>query len=558
VILRRKRGDRVLIDLGALEEAGPDEGPWPDEGSWSAAGPWPIDDLDEADPETDDAAVARAKVQRTRQIVVFGMAGLLALSVWGATAEIDGRRQAERLMVAPGGVLSLAEAPREAWSTGTESADATAYMPGLVVVRRGTVLHGMDAGTGAERWRVPVGGDPRCGVAGEVVDPLVCWSGPNAAPRVTVVHTDGSSTTRALPADVVWAAGTADGELATLTPIGPKPPDNQVAVAGDGTTILGTLQTGQDVVVRLEDAATGAQRWQQTVPFHSVTDPWTCGSISPDPSGGQPIYTYTASPPTLSVAPGLIQVDGCGVRAAFTPDGTPTADGGHSAWWIAEPYVDGGVLEQVGGYQGAPSAASVLHSPSGKVAMIYGAQVLNPWATDGTPSDLVLTGSPGMALTAISTDGVVHWKSAHTYGALLVRTASVALLTRASGGIAAVDLRTGEELWSRLDLPAPDSTVPPRAAFTDGRFVALAVDTNDGNAQAASGDTTVTTTELIALDLATGATQWTTTLPAGGSSLVAVQGHIVDTAQRGFTSLDDEGSASGFVDRSPGTVHVLG
>ena len=108
----------------------------------------------------------------------------------------------------------------------TDSSGTTAFLPGLVVVHRGTALHALDAGTGTERWHVEVGADPRCTVygsaqgAGALVDPLVCWNGPKAAsPAVTVVRTDGSSTTRALPADVAWAAATADGGLVTLTQV---------------------------------------------------------------------------------------------------------------------------------------------------------------------------------------------------------------------------------------------------------------------------------------------------------------------------------------------------
>jgi len=535
---RRRRGDRVVVDLGTFGE-GPDEVgvAWPDEAAF-------------ADDEPDPAAVAR----RARRAGVVGLVVFLVLSAWGATTEIDGRQRTERLLTAPGGVLSLASAPSVAWSTGTESADATAFMPGLVVVRHGTVLHGLDAGTGAERWQVGVGGDPRCGAPGEVVDPLVCWSGPNAAPRVTVVHTDGSFTTRALDAGVTWAAAAPGGGLATLRPMGPKPPDDQVSVAQDGITLRGSLAVGQDVEVRLEDAGTGAVRWQRTIPFQAVNDPWTCGTITPSPSGTQPSYTFTESPPSLSVMRGLIEVDGCGVRAVFTPDGAPTAGGGNSAWWIAEPYVDGGVLEQVGGYQGAAAAASVLHSPDGAVAALYPTQVLNPWATDGTTTDLVLTGSAGVPLTALGPPGTVRWRSTHTYSALLVRTAGVAVLTRSGGGIAAVDLRTGRELWAHLDLPAPDSTLPPLAAFTDGRFVALAMP----GTPKTLGESTASATDLVTLDLATGDIRWRITLPDVGSSLVAAEGHLVDTTQRDFTSIDDNGPGGAFVNHSPGTVTALG
>ncbi len=555
---RRTARGRVLVDLGELGRPGTGRARWRD--------PDPSTAPSTADDDDDEAARARrarVRAHRIRAAVAVGTVAFVGLAAWGATTEIAGHDRAQRLASAPGGVLSLARAPHVTWSADTESADATADLPGLVVVRRGTVLHALDAGTGTERWHVDVGGDPHCGAFGSVpgaavvADPLVCWSGSaGAGSRVTVVHADGSSSTRPLDAAISGAAGTPDGGLVTVRLVGATPTADEVSVTPSGG-LGGTLATGQDAVVSLEDATTGVRRWQHTVAYRPVTDPASCGSVTADRTGPTPTYTFAVSPPSVLAYDGLVELHGCGLQAAFAPDGTVVADPEASAWWYAEPYVDGGVLEQVGGYRGDTEVASVLHGPHG--AATYPRQVLNPWATDGRSSGLVLAGSAGVPLTAYGPDGAVRWQATHVYSTLLVRTATVAVLTRTDGGIAGVDLRTGRELWVDADLLAGASgTVPPRAAFTDGRRAALVVDIDATNAHAASGESTVATTDIVGLDLATGAVRWRTTLPEGGSFVAAVEGHLVDTARTGFTFIDTEGPGGAAVNHSPGTVHALG
>lgn len=557
----------MLVDLGELGRPATGRVRWHDDPGPGAPAA-DADDKPDEDVEDDEARVGarRVRARRIRAAIAVGTIAFVGLSLWGATTEIARHDQVRRLAAAPGGVLSLAEAPRVTWSAQTESADATAYLPGLVVVRRGTVLHGLDAGTGAERWHVDAGGDPRCGAVGSapgvaaVVDPLVCWSGPEGAgSRVVVVHPDGSATTRALDPAVSGAAGTADGGLVTVRLVGTPPSSDQVTVTPSGGAVSpgGRLAVGQDAVVSLEDAVTGTPRWRRTVAFRPVTDPASCGSVTLDDSGPAPRYTFAISPPSVVTYADLVEVYGCGLQAAFTLDGTVVADPEASPWWYAEPYVDGGVLEQVGGYRGDTQVASVLHGPGGVVT--YPKQVLNPWATDGSSSDVVLAGSAGVPLTAYGHDGAVLWQATHVYSTLLVRTARVAVLTRADGGVAGVDLRTGAELWLDPDLLAGSSaTVPPRAAFTDGRRAALVVDVDATNAHAASGESTVATTDIVALDLATGAVNWRTTLPEGGSSVVAVEGHLVDTARSAFGFVGHDGPGGAAVNHSPGTVHALG
>ncbi|OJV78878.1 MAG: hypothetical protein BGO37_00510 [Cellulomonas sp. 73-92] len=580
MVRRKGAPERVVVDLGAFGDVGASGTP-PDAGREAAARHGGIG-LDQAgrerggpradgavsssaDEEVGAQAAARARGPRARGLVAVGTAAFLALSAWGTSTEIRDHERARQLMTAPGGVLSLAEAPRVTWSAPTESADDTAYLPGLVVVRRGTVLHALDAGTGVERWQVPVGGDPTCRVAASgtggaaVVDPIVCWGGLNASPQVTVVPADGSSTTRALGQDVSWATGTTDGGLATVRAIGPEPPAGQVTMTpadGGGYSLDGTVTQGQDVVVRLEDAATGALRWERTIAFHPDGNLGRCGTVAEDRTGTQPTYTYTVRRPSVDAFGAFLAVSGCGVEATISPDGVVTGARA-SEWSYATPYVDGGVLD-IGG-SGA-GVVSVLHGSGG--AVTFPGQVLNPRATDGTPSDVVLVGSATVPLRAFGTDGAERWHNVAPYGELLVRTRDVAVLSLPEGGAAGVDLRTGERLWtvSTLVPGAQGAETVPVGAFTDGHVAALVMGHYPSTVDDSGGSITLgsTTADLVGLDLTTGAVRWRTLLPGAGTSIDAVEGHLVRSAQADSTVLGADGPGGGFVRHAPGTVYALG
>ncbi len=574
MVRRRGASDRIVVDLGTFGDVGRSDaghgggargasevGRRAEAGDGSEPAMAPC-----ADDETDAEQARRVRAWRLR-VTAAAVVAFLALATWGTASERQDHERTRRLMAAPGGVLSLAEAPRVTWSAATDSADATAYMPGLVVVRRGTMLHALDTGTGVERWQVPIGGDPTCRVSASasggaaVVDPLVCWGGLNTTPQVTVVHGDGTATTRALGQDVVWATGTTDGGLATLRTVGPPPPADQVEVTptgdGYGYTIDGTITQGQDVVARLEDAATGAQRWERTIAFQAGADPWRCGSVNEDRSGAQPTYTYSVQRPSVDAFGTFLAVSGCGVQATISPDGTVT--GARAAdWSYATPYVDGGVLDI--GSSRSGGVVSLLRGASG--AVTFPGQVLNPRATDGTPSDVVLVGSGTSPLRAFAMDGTERWHNVAPYGELLVRAHGIAVLSLPEGGVAGVDLRTGDRLWtvSTLVPGAQGADTVPVGAFTDGRVAALVMGHYRSSVDASGGSITLdsTTADLVALDLATGAVRWRTALPGPGTAIDAVEGHLVRTAQQDNTFIGADGPGGASVNHSPGTVHSLG
>lgn len=563
-VIRRRRHEVVVIqldgDTGAPQTAGVAGAR--KAGAGLVVGR-PDDDLEPEHDEAISGPSREARAPRWGQAAVAGGLVVVALVTWGVTAAVHEQQRAARLLDAPGGVLSLAHAPSTRWSAATDSADATAFMPGLVVVRRGTELHGLDAVTGADRWQVEVGGDPTCASwawapgTPAVVDPLVCWSGPAAgASTVTVVHADGSSSTRVLDAHVDAVAGTVGGGLVTARRIGPAPPTPGVALTlmdGGGYTISGSLPRGQDAVVRLEDAATGAVRWERTVPFRPVADVNSCSSLSVVDGKDGPSVDVTSL--SLSTYPSLIQLHGCGLEAGFTPSGnlttgdlTTSPDAGPSPW--AVPYVDGGVLEQVGSPTGNLPVASVLRAPDGTVVGRFPQQVLQPRATDGTPSDLVLAGSSGVPLHAFARDGTLRWQNPRAYLDVLVRTAGVIVAQRDDLAISGLDPATGAVLWTDTGLLTGTSTASAQdfvlAAFTDGSISVIALAHSDG-----------TPTDLVALDLATGAMLWRSTVNGSWPQLVAVQGRLVEVVGGQGSQLGDDGHG-GTIRRTPGTVTLLG
>ncbi len=552
MVWRRGASDHVVVDLGRLGDADVDE---PARGGPTTSQAHPARD-DDGSPERP------SRRHRGRLAVAAGVVVLLAFSSWGMSADLRDRNRAERLASAPGGVLSLADAPRVAWSAGTQSS-ATAFLPGLVVVQRDGALHALDAGTGVERWQVPMAAGAQCRVSSSarggaaVVDPLVCWGGPDAPDQVTVVHADGTWARRSLGEGVAWAAGTSDGGLATARLVGPAPPTSQVHVTAldGGYSIDGRITQGQDAVVRLEDATTGALRWEHTLRFHPVTDVWSCVTVNQDRTGATPTLSASIRPPEVLTVGSLVEVYGCGVQGVFTADGAAVGEAGTSSSSIVEPYVDGGVLELGGSGQ---DGASALRGPHGTVT--FGAQVLNPAATDGTPSDVVLAGVGPVSLRAYDAGGTQRWRSAQGYVDLLARAHGVAVMALLDGGAAGVDLRTGKQLWldGTLTPGAPGPAEVPREAFTDGRTAALLVAaplvrSEDGST--VSVDVSGGPTTLVGVDLATGAIRWRTPLPGFVDEVDAVEGHLVVTTQSGIPS-----AATGLGDPAApaaGTVLVL-
>lgn len=504
------------------------------------------------DDELAGEASARARFGRVRAGIAAGLVAFLALSAWGATTETEARQHRTALLSAPGGVLSLARPVSVAWSVPADAAHVPAFMPGLVVVQRGGVLHGLDVGTGTERWQVQVGETASCGPVlpgtqdPPVADPLVCMAiQPDGRRIVTVVHTDGASVTRELDQDVATAASTAAGDLVTVRRTGPTPPpaDARVvgSVTGDGTTgsggflhVVGTVAAGQDAVVRLEDAATGAQRWQRTLTFTPVRDASTCGTIVMD-SNNQATFDPTRL--DVSTPSSFVVVLGCGIQGVFTAAGEPVDPASPKAMVsVWQPYADGGVLRYdtdtaVGGQ------TQMLIQPDGTTTA-FADRVLSPLATDGTHPDVVLLAASDSSLRARDRAGSPLWTNTLPATDVLARTSRVAVVGIGSG-VAGIDLASGKTLWmdptsfleststtrnrthNATDL-GDSSSLSVAAAFTDGDSVTLSMEYSDG-----------ATHGFVTLDPATGDVRWRTLTPSSANDWThydVVEGHVISFA----------------------------
>ena len=377
--------------------------------------------------------------------------------------------------------------------------------------------------------------------------------------RVTVATPAGSRrrpSTRTLEPDVTTAAPTASGDLVTVRRTGPTPPSPDVRVIGqlnaDGTTgpdgylhVEGSVAAGQDAVVGLEDAATGAPRWERTLAFTPVADASTCGAITVADNQA----TFDATHVTITTPSSLVTVQGCGIQGVFTTAGTPVDHGsppGATTWW--QPYSDGGVL--VTDVTPAGQAATLVR-PDGATTQFAG-QVFSPEATDGTHPDVVLLSTPAQSSEARHRDGSALWHSTLPISQVLARTSRVAVVMYGYDA-AGIDLTTGKTLWvdpgSFLESTnttrdrAPDATdlgtgdgLSASGAFTDGERVTLALDNPDGTAHG-----------LVTLDPSTGDVRWRT--PAAGSTGVwsryfTVAGHLVQLSVPATPSGPDATSAT--------------
>lgn len=551
---RGRRNRLVGVDLGVFGDVGVDGDDAPPAGEAAGRG----------DDQAPDDAIPRARVPRARAAVAAGVVVLLGLSAWGATTDIAARRHRATLMSAPGGVLSLARPLSAAWTTAADTDQLPAFMPGLVVVQRGAELHALDAGTGAERWQVRVTDTTSCGPAlpsqsAPEVDPLVCVDArPDGRRIVTVIRTNGTSVTRTLDRDVTAAAPTEAGDLVTVRRTGPTPPPPDVHVIGEpngyGPTgtgtflhVEGSVAAGQDAVVGLEDAATGAPRWARTLAFTPVADASTCGAITVADNQA----TFDATHVTLTTPSSLVIVQGCGIQGAFTAAGAPVdhaSPQGAATWW--QPYADGGVLRS----DATPAGqAQTLVRPDGTTTQFADHdQVLSPLATDGTHPDVVLLSTPGQSSEARHRDGSALWHSTLPVSQVLARTSRVAVVMYGYDA-AGIDLTTGKTLWvdpgsflestSTTRDRAPDATdlgtgdgLSASGAFTDGERVTLALENPDGTAHG-----------LVTLDPSTGDVRWRT--PAAGSTGVwsryfTVAGHLVQLSVPATASGVDAASAT--------------
>lgn len=501
------------------------------------------------------AAAVRRRLPATRRgraLLTVGVAAVVVLVV-AAGVLVDTQLRYRALLATPGGVRSLEEKPAEQWSIDLDDpiSATLVQMPGVLAVVGDGLVRGVDPASGDVRWTAEVGEGLSCGpVAGlgssgpgavEPADPLVCVSSPGAGdPHTTVVDTDGAVATRELDPGVV-AVPAAGGGLVSFELTGGDQERRPVVVDKLGVPHLPKGFAGPDLVVRVEDARTGAERWSATVPFDAPR-PESCVS-------------YEQNEPMLDVAGALhwdvrddlVEVQGCGVSAAFLRDGTRLDDPEDAADPPASGMDVASFAPLPGGGWVAPGTAStesgvlndVVHLPDDGGSVTLDGQVLVPWASDGRDPGLLLE-RVGTKTVARSTDegdaGERLWTAPRLAAtALLASVSGTAVVVDEEGAVRAVDLGTGADRWTldpevlSLGSMAWVAQSVVFGAYTDGETLLLPV--------SASPDGEASGLRLLAVDLRDGSVRWEIEQETPYTQLVSVDGHLAQITQQGVVGL---------------------
>lgn len=477
------------------------------------------------------------RAQVLRRLIAAGAALAVGLTSWGVTAAVDRHERAQRLASAPGGVLDLSHPLETTWEAEADS--GLLFAPELVVVRRGTALHGLDARTGDERWQVEVGGDPVCDTStwmlpgiGRAQDPIVCVD--RTGQSVTAIHPDGTFARRELPSGLEEALPATDGGLLTMTLAGPfRTSDVRVEQNELGAyQVVGEMPSdGPDAVLRLEDAATGEARWERTVAYRPLDDVMSCGAWIVDPEDPDGLPRLDVYRTTFTVDRSFVSLSSCFWNALLGGDGALLASGARATWgtW---PVAEGGFVEY---FSEGPYNRTRLRAPDGTLVATFDGTFQQPLATDGTGRDVRLIGAYDEPLRRVTDAGETLWTAEDSVQNVLVRAAGVVVVVRAvDRTLAGIDLASGETLWTRAGTPSSErpwyeTSGSVQAAFTDGTLGLVVYDevTMDGGPQAQMY--AEHPTHLVAFDLRTGEVRWEADRAEGEiSRLYAAEGRLVE------------------------------
>lgn len=235
----------------------------------------------------------------------------------------------------------------------------------------------------------------------------------------------------------------------------------------------------------------------------------------------------------------LVEIWGCGVWAAVTPDGallrTQEASGpdatvslGGDRYALATTDVSGE----------APSRTVLLASDGTTLGEIPG-YVSSPLTTDGVDGTMLFgVDASGSHLRSYAADGSQRWDvvvSPETSATeFLAQVAGTVLTSTWTGSFRALDLATGEERWTWdpaevLEEASYEGGYVARV-FTDGRSLLLPLYGDDG------------AVELASIDATSGELGWSGSLadvtgPGDPTILIAVGGHLLAVTPRGVTGL---------------------
>ena len=467
----------------------------------------------------------------------------------------DGARM-ERMRDVDGGVADVSSPLTETWAWEgavgpRETVDEglgtrIAVLGDVLAFESDGELVGLDPATGAEAWTVPLAADPDCapmgsaGWGGVAASILVCLAGSGADRAATVVGPDGVvGAPRPLDVADTRRYGEArpgpDGTVLRARRVGPAPEaDLGDARCTDMGECTGTVDRGQDLELRAEDALTGEQRWRLTVPFRPTRADQCANWYGTSWDGSS---TYVDLDDMLDpdafgarVTDGLVELYGCGVESAVTPSGV-----------VIGADIDSGAGSKgslrTGGYAAytfdGDAERTVLYGADGELVGEIDGYAIEPAAVDGSGPDTLLgIGHAGPRVQAYESDGTLRWDAEVERVAqmFLAQVAGTAVISTGTGAVRGLDLTTGEErwTWNALDAGAEQRDVLyVSRTFTDGQNVLLL--TEDGRQGAG----------LVALDVASGEVAWEQSgddAPfdnlgmVAGTALVAVDGNLLKVA----------------------------
>ena len=554
-------GDAVVFDL-VDDDAAAGDVPTGPTGSGTAPG---------AGIATADPAASGSPGRKRR--AAAQAAAVLAI-VLGTGLAVDGIRddaRIERMRDIPGGVADVSSPVVETWvwdgavGPGESTTTDVVVLGGVLAFRSDDGLVALDPATGQEVWTVRLRANADCGpmVSPAWTDPaseaLVCLqrTGNGAEREVVAVGPDGAtSAPRVL--------GAADTRLYGLPHVGPDGMVLRAQRAGPLSAIdlgdaectaagecSGTVEAGRDLVLRAEDAATGAARWTVTVPFRAA-DAAQCSRTfggSWGGSGTRLTLSGQLTPDTFAarVTAGLVDLYGCGIQASVTSDGvvlgTEIEPGRGGVTRLGATRYAGTSFEGV--------ARASLYAADGDVVGEVTGYPIGPSATDEVgPVTLLAIDEPARRLRAYESDGTPRWDIVLQSGGqeFLAQVGDTAVVTSGAGTVRGLDLATGAERWVwDGSAPADDSGYFGSAhvvqAFTDGESVLLLTEREAGGG----------TQGLVALDAASGAVLWdragggpvtTFDLTDGDTveqgvvgDLVAVDGNLLEVTPRGVRGL---------------------
>jgi hypothetical protein len=537
-------GEAFVFDLVDDDAVGLDV-PTRPAGADRADGPAGADDGDEAWAGAPPAPAGPGWTWRGAAPV----AAVLAI-VLGTGLAVDGARDGarmERMRDAPGGVTDLASPLDQvwAWSGAVDVGEGTtdvAVLGGELVFESKGELVALDPATGQETWTISLGEDPECGPVVSPVweDPrtpsLVCLQGRGAGRAAMVVRPGGAaSAPRVLDPAESREHGSPhtgpDGTVLRAKRVGPVSAvdrDTRCAGAGECT---GTIRSGRDLVLRAGEAVAGEVRWSVTVPFRAAPAlqctttygaEWggsenrvdLSGQLSPDAFGAR-------------VWADLINLQGCGVQSAVTPDGVLLG----AAFPPGLGFVDG---LGSGGYLGTTWSdvpRTTLYDDAGDVVGEISGYVIPPRSTDEAgAATLIAIDEPRRRMTAHEADGTVRWDITLQSGGqeFLAQVGETVVITSGAGTVRGLDLATGEDKWLWDGSGAESGSdggyfgsANVAQAFTDGELVLLLNEVEGGGARG-----------MVVLDAGSGEVVWH---QAGGGATTAFDQRNGDVVERGVS-----------------------